>query len=82
MKYHPKNSVDQSNLDKAELFNLKDHQELNQVNENSLTNNPYTNSKIDFEISPFVKSLSTGISIPLDFDYKKNYIDYLDEKHK
>ncbi len=34
-----------------------------------------------FEISPFVKSISTGVSIPSDLDYKKEYRDYLIEKH-
>ncbi len=36
----------------------------------------------DFEISPFVKSISTGKSIPADVDYKKEYSDYLIEKYK
>jgi len=35
-----------------------------------------------FEISPFVKSISSGNSIPSDFDYKKEYIDYLDKKYQ
>lgn len=38
--------------------------------------------KDDFEISPFVKSISTGKSIPVDLDYKKEYSDYLMEKYK
>jgi len=36
----------------------------------------------EFEISPFVKSISSGKSIPLDLDYKKEYIDYLDKKYQ
>lgn len=36
----------------------------------------------DFEISPFVKSISSGKSIPIDIDDKKNYIDFLDEKYR
>ncbi|MBS1550239.1 MAG: hypothetical protein JSS94_10320 [Bacteroidetes bacterium] len=39
----------------------------------------------EFEISPFVKSISTGKSIPLNVDLKKmreDYIDYLEEKYK
>jgi len=35
-----------------------------------------------FEISPFVKSISTGIQIPSDLDYKSAYSNYLTEKHK
>lgn len=36
----------------------------------------------DFEISPFVKSISTGTSIPEDLDYKKKYSEHLIEKYK
>lgn len=36
----------------------------------------------DIVISPFVKSLRTGIKIPADYDYKKEYGDYLAEKYK
>ena len=36
----------------------------------------------DFEISPFVKSMRTGVKLPADFDYKKEYGDYLAEKYK
>ena len=36
----------------------------------------------DIEISPFVKSLKTGVKIPADFDYKESYADYLAEKNK
>jgi len=36
----------------------------------------------DFEISPFVRSMKTGIKLPADFDYKKEYGDYLAEKYK
>ena len=39
----------------------------------------------DFEISPFVKSIATGKSIPIDADWKElrgKYSDYLDEKYK
>ena len=39
----------------------------------------------DFEISPFVKSIATGKSIPEDADWKElrdEYADYLEEKYK
>jgi len=39
----------------------------------------------DFEISPFVKSISTGNSIPLDADWKdlrNDYLEFLDKKHQ
>ena len=39
----------------------------------------------DFEISPFVKSISSGKSIPADVDWKtsrEDYTDYLDKKYQ
>jgi len=39
----------------------------------------------DFEISPFVKSISTGNSIPADVDHKnmkEEYINFLDKKYR
>lgn len=36
----------------------------------------------DIEISPFVKSLRTGVKVPADYDYKIAYRDYLAEKYK
>ncbi len=38
--------------------------------------------KPDFEISPFVRSMMTKTDIPADYDYKKDYYNYLDEKYK
>lgn len=45
----------------------------------SLTSDTETN---EIEISPFVKSISTGVSIPNDLDYKKEYSDHLMKKYK
>jgi len=36
----------------------------------------------DFEISPYVKSISSGKSIPADIDYKKEYSEHLMKKYK
>jgi hypothetical protein len=41
---------------------------------------PETDEEI--EISPFVKSMATGVKLPKDLDYKKAYGDYLSEKYK
>ncbi len=37
----------------------------------SLVNRDNNNDESDIEISPFVKSMSTGVKIPADLDYKK-----------
>jgi hypothetical protein len=36
----------------------------------------------EIEITPFVKSLNIGITIPNDLDYKAEYSNYLIEKYK
>jgi hypothetical protein len=33
-------------------------------------------------ISPFVKSLTSGPTVPADYEYKKDYQDYLEEKYR
>ena len=35
----------------------------------------------DFEISPFVRSMSTGVKIPADLDYKSEYLNHVSDKH-
>lgn len=37
--------------------------------------------KAEFEISPFVKSISTEVELPADLDHKKEYFTYLVEKY-
>ena len=46
----------------------------------SLTREKHTGNKIS--ITPLVESLSGVINLPPDFDYKKEYADYLTEKYK
>jgi len=38
--------------------------------------------KSDIQISLFVKSMSSGVHIPADLDYKIEYTNYLTEKYK
>jgi hypothetical protein len=33
------------------------------------------------EITPLVRSLSGVLKLPADYDYRKDYTDYLDQKH-
>jgi len=37
--------------------------------------------KNDYKITPLVKSLSGVIELPSDYDYRKGYTDYLDQKY-
>ena len=46
----------------------------------NLTREKDSDSKI--AVTPLVESLSGVISLPSDYDYKKEYADYLTEKYK
>lgn len=76
--------LDQGIIAKAKKYASKNNSSLSRLIENyldSLTNE----QKDDFEISPFVKSISNGNSIPTDIDDKKlreEYIDYLEKKYR
>ena len=48
----------------------------------SLINRDKNDDESDLEISPFVKSMSTGVNIPSDLDYKSEILNHLIEKHK
>ena len=40
------------------------------------------NTEQETEITPLIKSLSGVIDLPADFDYKKEYRDYITEKYQ
>lgn len=77
-------------LDKQVIENAKDYassqkRSLSRLIESylkSLVNTDKTETKNVIEISPFVKSLQTGVKIPADYNYKEAYTDYLAEKYK
>lgn len=48
----------------------------------TLINRDKKEDESDIEISPFVKSISTGIKIPADLDYKSEMLKHLEDKHK
>jgi hypothetical protein len=48
----------------------------------SLINQDKRKTEDDFELSPFVKSMSTGVKIPADLDYKSEYFNHMAEKYK
>jgi uncharacterized protein YpmS len=77
--------LDKFVIDKAKVYATSHKRSLSRMIESylkSLINNDLPDSKDDIQISPFVKSMSTGVKIPADFDYKKAYGDYLSEKYK
>ena len=74
--------LDQRIIEKAKSYASDRKMSLSQIVEaylQSLTSGGYSS---EFEISPFVKSISTGSEIPNDLDLKKEYSDHLIEKYK
>ena len=48
----------------------------------SLINRDKNDDESGIEISPFVKSISTGVNIPVELDYKSEVLKHLIEKHQ
>ena len=74
--------LNQEIIEKAKQYASDKKLSLSRLVENYL--NSLTSNKMDNEmqISPFVKSLSSGIKLPADYDYKKDRADYLQNKYK
>ncbi len=78
--------LDKNVIEKAKIYAAEQERSLSKIIETYLQ--VITSSKKDkefeeFEITPFVKSISIGNGeIPADFDYKKARQDYLVEKYK
>ena len=76
--------LDKFVIDKAKIYATTHKRSLSRLIESylrSLTNKNELKDSDDIEISPFVKSISTGVNIPADLDYKKEYGDYLNQKY-
>jgi uncharacterized protein YfcZ (UPF0381/DUF406 family) len=72
-------------IDKAKEYAMSHNKSLSRMIESylkSLIERDKQQSDDDFEISPFVRSMQTGVRLPADFDYKKEYGNYLAEKYK
>ena len=76
--------LDQEIIEKAKKYASGRKLSLSRLIESylgSLTaDTKHGNSEI--EITPFIKSLKTGVKIPADLDYKKEYQKYLEERYK
>ena len=74
--------LDQEIIEKAKHYAAEKKMSLSRIIENYLNSLTAEKTNDDIQISPFVKSLSSGIIIPADYDYKKDRADYLEQKHK
>jgi len=76
--------LDKYVIDQAKEYASSQNRSLSRLIESylkSLVLQDLPNDNEEIQISSFVKSLSSGISIPVDIDYKKEYSTYLNEKH-
>jgi hypothetical protein len=74
--------LNQEIIEKSKQYASEKKVSLSRLIENYLNTLTSDNPSTDFQISPFVKSLTSGIKIPPDYDYKKERADYLEQKHK
>lgn len=77
--------LDKIVIDRAKEYAISHKRSLSRIIESYLQSLVFQNDsdkKDEIKISPFVKSLSSDISLPADFDYKKEYGNYLSEKYK
>ena len=77
--------LDKFVIDRAKDYASSHRKSLSRMIESylkSLIDKESPEHKNDIEISPFIKSMQTGVKIPADYDYKEAYGDYLAEKYK
>jgi hypothetical protein len=78
--------LDRIVIERAKEYAISHNRSLSRIIESYLQSltikEDSKNSKTDIQISPFVKSMSSGVQIPADLDYKNDYSNYLTEKYK
>lgn len=77
--------LDKFVIEQAKEYASSQNRSLSRIIESylkSLINRENLIKEDDIKISPFVKSMSTGIKIPADLDYKSEILNHLEEKHK
>jgi hypothetical protein len=77
--------LDKYVIDKAKEYATSHKKSLSRLIESylkTLVDNEKSPPDSDSEISPFVKSMQSGVKIPADYDYKKDYSNYLAEKYR
>ena len=77
--------LEESVIDRAKEYASSQKRSLSDMIEaylKTLITKNQTQPDEDIEISPFIKSLRTGVKVPADYNYKEEYTDYLVEKYK
>jgi len=74
--------LNQEVIKKAKEYASENNSSLSRLVENYLSMLVENKSSSEIEISPFVKSISSGVQIPTDLDERKAYRDHLEDKYK
>ncbi|MDP3431523.1 MAG: DUF6364 family protein [Bacteroidota bacterium] len=77
--------LDKDVIEKAKEYASSQKRSLSKIIETflqSLANQENRKNEDEIQISPFVKSMSSGVNIPADLNYKKEYTNHLIEKYK
>lgn len=77
--------LDKLVIEKAKKYAFSHNKSLSRMIESylkSLIEDVADDQKDNIEISPFVKSMKTGVKIPVDLDYRKTYDEYLMDKYR
>lgn len=73
--------LDEDVIERAKKYASNKKVSLSRLIENYL-NALTSEQKAEFEISPFVKSIATGKSVPVDIDARETYRESLSEKYQ
>ncbi len=77
--------LDKLVIDKAKAYAASHKRCLSRMIESylkSLVDRDVAELDDDIEVSPFIKSMATGVNVPAEFDDKREYGDYLSEKYQ
>lgn len=77
--------LDKDVIEKAKEYASSQKRSLSKIIETflqSLANQENAKNDDEIQISPFVKSMSSGVNIPADLNYKEEYANHLNEKYK
>lgn len=72
--------LDKDVIEKAKEYASSQKRSLSEIIESflqSLVNQENAKNDDEIQISPFVKSMSSGVNIPYDLNYKKEYTNHL-----
>ena len=74
--------LNQEIIERAKHYASEKKLSLSRLIENYLNSLTSEKTNDDLQISDFVKSMSSEIKLPANFDYKKERANYLEQKYK